>query len=304
MYIQTFQPTETGDALQGGPRRRAPAPPLEEPLHSLVERIEPEPVRGAMRRIFSDLSRMLEYTRWVERALREDAAGAFRACPPVHLEARALLDFIAANAAALREHSEALYHALDGTSYAISHELRRVFEHDLVGLSTREDGPQALAQVAHAHGLLRNCFQQTVITLAQVFDPALDGPAIFDDCQTRLEESLVLWRDLFRLVRLMRRAEEERSRPAIIALVVNLQNFRRGSMRYLMYRDWAEYERLVREVLSTTNVEELVPVLGRFACYLETLLGHVRMRSVLINHPRVLAEVEADDEFQEEPVTV
>ncbi|HYE64953.1 MAG TPA: hypothetical protein VD966_05190, partial [Pyrinomonadaceae bacterium] len=60
---------------------------------------------------------------------------------------------------------------------------------------------------------------------------------------------------------------------------------RHGSMHYLMYRDWEEFERFVVEVMDTRSAGELAPVLHRFARYLETLLGQVRMRAVLNDHP-------------------
>lgn len=299
MYTQTLYTTDSEVGVHAG--RLGATDGLCEPLRALLKRLAPGPLGEPMRRIFCDLIRLLGYTRQVEAALGDDAAFArtARAFPPVHMEARALLDFIEAQAARLREHDEVLFDALDGTSYALRHELRRVFEGELVGLSTHEDAAAMRAQVAHANGLLRNCFQQTVVALAQVFDPTLDGAAIFDDYQARFEESILLCRDLLKLIRLMRRAEQDGSRPAIIALVVNLQHFRRGSMRYLMYKDWSEYERLVKRVLATTSVGELIPVLHQFACYLETLLGHVKMRAVLVNDSFNFSELECEDEALE-----
>jgi hypothetical protein len=44
-------------------------------------------------------------------------------------------------------------------------------------------------------------------------------------------------------------------------------------------------ERFIEEVLNTTKKSELVSILHRFGAYLETLLGQVNMRVVLVDHP-------------------
>jgi hypothetical protein len=53
-------------------------------------------------------------------------------------------------------------------------------------------------------------------------------------------------------------------------------------MQFLMYKDWDEYERFTEElVLSIGNSQKLAPVLHSFRCYLETLVGQVKLRAVL-----------------------
>jgi hypothetical protein len=50
-----------------------------------------------------------------------------------------------------------------------------------------------------------------------------------------------------------------------------------------MYRDWEEYERFVKQVTAARRILEIGPALEGLTCYLETLLGQVRLRSVLAN---------------------
>ena len=53
-------------------------------------------------------------------------------------------------------------------------------------------------------------------------------------------------------------------------------------MQYLMYRDWGNFERIVEGLEGSPRGEvDSGPVLHQFLCYLETLLGQVKLRSVL-----------------------
>ena len=263
------------------------APPtLQVPITTLMGRIEPPALQDLMRKVFIDLARLLEYLRLIETHLHYNGSlqEILAIFSHVHERALALLEFIGTGS--LTDGiDENLFEALDGTSYAISLELRRVFECELAGLDNHRPAHQIYGRLTHAHGLLRNCFQQSTIFFAQVFDPTINGPSLFDDCRTRLEQSLVLCRDLSSLIQLMRRAEEERDPRLIISLIEELEVFRQGAMHYLIYRDREEYERLVDEVVATRSAEELAPVLHRFACYLEALLGQVKMRAVLKSCP-------------------
>jgi len=43
--------------------------------------------------------------------------------------------------------------------------------------------------VENSHGILKDCFQQSVVQLAQAFDPSVQGTDIFPDFTARLESS-------------------------------------------------------------------------------------------------------------------
>lgn len=260
---------------------------LQAHVSTLLEDIDEELLRALMLRIFADLVRMLDYLRMSETALDGQ-------CEPlenlafftlVHEEALALCQFVEKRVIRAGCINENLRHALDGISFAVSHELKRVFEHELAGLTAEESDRIARGKITHARGLLTNCFQQSIIILAQVFDQSLTGAHLFNDLPTRVEQSLILRRDLWTLVRLARRAEAEGRLESIIAFIQYLDTFRHGSMHFLMYKDWQVYERFVDEVEAADCIAELTPVLDRFACYLETLFGQVRMRAVLANYP-------------------
>lgn len=276
--------------------RDAVTPParaiLQAQLNTLLEDVNDQPLRAMMLRIFNDLARLLDYLRIAEAALEQESAPheLLTFFTPINEEALALRDFIEQQATGAECLNEELRDALDGISFALKHELRMVFEQELAGNSDNESDQTMRGRITHARGLLCNCFQQSLITLAQVFDPTVTGVQLFNDLPARIEQSIALRRDLWTLVQLARNAEAVGDLETIIAFIQYLETFRHGSMHFLMYRDWQVYERFVDEVMATGSVADLAPVLDRFACYLETLFGQVRMRAVLANHPFDYAE--------------
>lgn len=259
---------------------------LQPQLPALVERLTPDALAANVQTIFSHLGLLLERLRAVESFLRRDQP--LKQTLPlftlVHREARSLLELIETRALPAEGLDEAVFESLDGTAYAVRMELRKTFEHELVGLSTLRQAPALYAKVETAHGLLRDCFQQSVLALAQLFDPTLDGARLFNAFQTKLEQSLTLRRDLWTLLELVGRAERERERRPLAPLIERLNGFREGSMRFLMYKDWETFERFVEEVAAARGAVELGPVLHRLHAYLETLFGQVNIRAVLTNH--------------------
>jgi hypothetical protein len=288
MMSQPFLRNTTGGATTAEHARLERTATLQEQIASLLEEIDEPMLRTLVMRIFSDLARLLEYLRMAETALESEPA-PLENIPffmLVHEEARALQFFIENRALRAEVCKRAhLSDALEGISFALRHELKRVYEQELSGLGAGESDRIIRGRITYARGLLGNCFQQSLIILAQAFDQSLTGAQLFNDLPTRVEQSLVLRRDLWTLVRLARRAEADAGLESTIAFIQYLETFRHGSMHYLMYRDWQVYERFVDEVMATGSIAEIAPILNRFACYLETLFGQVRMRAVLANHP-------------------
>jgi hypothetical protein len=202
----------------------------------------------------------------------------------LQFETRSLIDFIQSSAMRAEGLSEKLHEVLDGISYSISHDIRRIFERELVGSLREQSTPIVYGKILHAHGLLNNCFQQAAITLLQVLNPGLDPLSIFNDSEERLRQSLLLCRDLSSLMRVIRQAVGEDTPEMLRKVVGSILHFRDGSMQYLMYRDWRGYERLALEVITAIeNNCDSQALLHKLLCYLEVLYGHVKMRAVLSN---------------------
>ena len=108
---------------------------------------------------------------------------------------------------------------------------------------------------------------------------------MFDSFRTKLEQSLALRRDLWRLIKLVRVASSDGDALAHARFTEGLQAFYEGSLRHLMYKDWEPLERFIEEVESARAPGELSQTLHRFEAFLETLFGQVNMRAVLDGHP-------------------
>jgi hypothetical protein len=259
------------------------------------EAVKPAALGADILFIFSSLFRLLEYLRFVETLLRQDQS--LKQTLPiftlVHEEARSLSEFIENRALRIEGLERSVFDALDSMNYAIRMELRKVFAHELVGVGGLQQAPVIYVKVENAHGLLRDSFQQSVVGLAQLFSPELDGAHLFNTFRTRLEQSLALRRDLWTLLQMVRRCEREPEADSIKRLLKSLAWFRDGSLRYLMFKDWETSERFMEEVDAERASPEIASVLHRFAAYLEALSSQVNMRAVLINHPFDFPELPA-----------
>ena len=131
--------------------------------------------------------------------------------------------------------------------------------------------------------MLTNCLQQSTITLAMVFDPKLDGTKLLNNSDMRFRQSLQLCEDLGQLIQLVARFEENLQQTELELLVGGIQKFRNESMELLMYSDWPQFESVCTQIDPQGHPKQLTAVLHQFRCYLETLLGQVRMRAVLAN---------------------
>jgi len=260
---------------------------LQNVIASVVEQIDDPELREISQDIFRELVRFFDWLDQIDSNLRklDTLRESLSLLEILQFEARSLTDFIGTKAMRTRVVSERMRDVLDGISYGITHDLRRIFEQEFVGEITQQSTPVVFGKILHAHGLLTNAFQQSVITLLQFFKPDLEASTLFNDSELRLQQSLILCRDLSSLISLVRRAQRQ-TEPLVLRKVVGrILEFRDETMPYLMYKDWQGYESLALEVITAIeNNLDSKPLLDRFLCYLELLYGHVKMRAVLANN--------------------
>jgi hypothetical protein len=285
-YISTQSPVEAS-ALNN--REKA----IEQHFSALVERI-PRPLQKGTLHIFIELQHLLRYLDLIEEGVTQERElnKAVQSFSLIYNRASALIGKMNTLASQAGRNYETLGSTLEGIGFAIKHELRRVSEGIGLALNSRGDVQPSRADVATSYGILQNCFQQATIAMAQVFDPTLDGTAIFEDYKVKQEQSVMLRRELTLLLQKARKVEKEAGILQKLYFVNNLKQFHQEMMHFLMYRDWEEFEGFVNEIIKTIDeVGNLVPVLHRFTSYLETLLNHVSMRAVLNERPSCPAEM-------------
>jgi hypothetical protein len=246
-----------------------------------MDRIDPPRVRRVVGAVFQDLTRLLECLTIIEGHLRhihtaEESLAFFHL---IRDEARALMEFIRSDALGCDQITGELADTLDGITFALSHDLRRVFEGE------NEMGGEVpnyalLSRVHRAHDVLTNCLQQSTISLAVVFDKTLIGTKLFNNSEKRYRQSLRLCSDLATLRQLVQAFIDGDADPG--DLTAGLQTFRSDSLEYLMYSDWPQFESFCERIqISANDTSALPPLLHQFLCYLETLLRQVKMRAVL-----------------------
>jgi hypothetical protein len=268
-------------------------------IDGIVHDIQDPVVREIVGRVFGDLLRLLECLSLTQGHLRqidlaEETLAVFQI---IHDEARALVMFIREDAVPCEAISENLSETLDGISFAVSHDLQSVFEtRELVNIE--EPKGQMVGKLFRAHDLLTNCLQQSIISLAIMFDPKLVGTKLFNNSDMRYRQSVQLCADLSTLLKLGEACRELPLEPAFSNLIAGLERFRNESMESLMYSDWPQFEAFCERLrLAPVSSWELAPLLHQFCCYLETLLGQVQMRAVLANVFPIQCAVDHTDQL-------
>lgn len=257
---------------------------LQNAIDEVIRSIENPELRNITQTILGEMLRFFDWLARIENNLHklDTLLESLSLLEVLEFEARSLIDFVERRAIKAAAGNDRLNEVLDGITYGISHDLRRIFERELVRGVTEHSIPIVYGKILHAHGLLTNCFQQSTITLLQVFNPKLDATSLFNDIEARLKQSLVLCKDLSSLMRFVRLSQANSDADVLRTVVDRILEFRDGSMHYLMYKDWRGYESLALEVITAIeNNLDAKPLLHRFLCFLEILYGHVKMRAVL-----------------------
>ena len=256
-------------------------------LDRMVREIESPEVREIIGTVLQDLLRLLECLTLIENHLRRvDAADeTFALFQVIHDEAQALLDYIALDGLDCSAMNGDLSDMLDGIAFALRHDLQRVFETAPQANADSSQIPQAhvvVGKLYRAHDVLTNCLRQSTISLAIMFDEELIGAKLFNNSDRRFRQSLQLCQDLAALIPFVEAAEKDCVQSSLLALSARIEQFRNDSLECLMYSDWPQFEGFCEQIsVDGSETAELAQVLHQFRCYLETLLGQVRMRAVL-----------------------
>ena len=277
--------------------QRAVQANLQHEIDLVLDSITNRELREVSQTVFTELTRFFDWLARIESNLHklDTLLESLSLLEVLEFEARSLVDYIDVKGRKVALGNERLQEVFDGITYGITHDLRRIFERELVRGVTEHSTPIVYGKILHAHGLLTNCFQQSIITLLQVFNPRLDAQSLFNDIEARLKQSLVLCKDLSSLMRFVRLSQANSDPDVLRTVVDRILEFRDGSMHYLMYKDWRGYESLALEVITAIeNNLDSRPLLHKFLTFLEVLYGHVKMRAVLAeNFPYSGGETEA-----------
>lgn len=253
-------------------------------LARVLDGIGAADARRLMGEIFTHSARVLANVKRIRLELEQEGAG--QAVPAllraVSAESRQLLTLVETAELRVEHVTDDLRETFDSVAFAMGHELRRVFAGELTRRGAQGRPRATAGLVIRACGLVENCLQQSVITLAKAFDPAVTGVDIFEDYRERRESSLALRAELGVLAERVQAGSREASVLSNVSVLRHVRRFRYEHMHLLMYRDWEEFERFA-DLLEQNyeSVEACAKLLHSFSCYLSTLHGQVSLRAVL-----------------------
>lgn len=180
---------------------------------------------------------------------------------------------------------------LQGISYQYSMETKRVFLQELKDIENKS--PQQMrGRIENSHGILKNLTEQTIIQLAQFWEPEVQGEDIFDSFITKTEQSLKLRDDIFvleRLITLFEKSSPDERNNALDSLRHFMKYFENLTFRLLRHDDYEEFSSFFEEITAASNeagnIEKLFERCHLFKVFLNTTLRQVENRAELRDRP-------------------
>jgi superfamily I DNA/RNA helicase len=254
------------------------APALQPQLRSIVAGIKQSYLRDLIENIFLDFDRILGYLDQVRDLLHQtdstdQALVLFEA---IRSESFAAAAYVEQQRTSLNLAFE-LSEEMERIGFAIGYEVKAAYSRILA--CELED--EVRCAIEDAHELLRNCFQELTTMLAQVFDSTLKRANLFDEVRERREHSRELYDDLSALLRAARHAESVQDDISLELFFARFEHLCTGSIRHLMQKDRETCQGFGEDFETARKFNGLKFFLHRFVCYLEILIKHVGMRSVL-----------------------
>ncbi len=145
-------------------------------------------------KVFLELFRLLHYLEYAnpERSGEEDLRNTILIFSLITSETRLLLSYIEKRVLRGLDAGQPLHQLYDSFVYCIPLELKKVINTELLDISVARQADTIRTRVENSHGILKDCFQQSVVQLAQAFDERVDGSDIFPDFTAKLEQSVRL----------------------------------------------------------------------------------------------------------------
>ena len=201
-------------------------------------------------------------------------------------ETRLLLSYVERRVLRGTDPTLPLYQVYDSFVYCIPLELKKVVNTELSDISVTRQAESVRTRVENSHGILKDCFQQSIVQLAQAFDPEVDGGRIFPDF-TRAARPVgascaTAWP---RWSRASATSSSGRTRPRPTRMKERISEFYDHHIKYLMYRDWSGFELFYIEILKCGSLQRAAADRPPLRDLPVTLLREVQKRSILQGAP-------------------
>jgi hypothetical protein len=257
------------------------------PVSRLMRGIEDPVERRQAAKVFLEFFRLLHYLEYTDPLglPEEQLRDTILLFALVVSETRLLLSYIERRVLKGRDTAQPLYQVYDSFVYCVPLELKKVVNTELTDISVTRQSESVRTRVENSHGILKDCFQQSVVQLAQALDPSIDGGRIFPDFMARRDQSIRLRDGLVEAIRSLRAFQETKDEGSAARMKEQVSDFYDHHIKYLMYRDWSGFELFYIEILKCASIGALQQIAHRFETFLVTLLREVQKRSLLQGAP-------------------
>ena len=256
-------------------------------LSRVLQSVSDPTQKSALAAIFVELFKGLRYTEMIQEVISSPATAkrSLLAFSLIQAETGDLCRFVKRRLIPRFPEGSALAENLDRLAFSTEMEVKKVMELELVDVALMRDPKLIYGRLENATGILRDLFQQNIIALAETFSSDVDGRTLFPDYRTRRDQSVRLREDLWSLVVATVTYEKAPDKKSLKGLVDGLDTFRRGSMRFLMFKDWSLFERFQLGFSRERPARSVLPAAHQFEVFLRTLVREVGKRSVLVGVP-------------------
>ena len=252
-------------------------------IRELIREIPDSTERRQAAKVFLELFRLLHYLEFTDpdRLAEESFRDTLLPFTLITSETRFLLSYVERSVLKGRDSAEPLSQVYDSFVYCLPLELKKVLNTELTDISVTRQTENVRTRVENSHGILKDCFQQSIVQLAQVFMPSIDGARIFPDFMAKREQSVRLRDGLAQVTRTVQEYQQKKDEATAEKMKAQISNFYDHHIKYLMYRDWSGFELFYIEILKCSSLSGLTQIAHRFETFLVTLLREVQKRSIL-----------------------
>jgi hypothetical protein len=250
-------------------------------LRGILDGIKDYRLKRSAALSFLYLLRLLKYLALVGRELEQDhpLRETLVLFALVHEEMGYLAEFLKARFLKGRESSRTLRDSVGLIIYSLHMEGGRTQKQELVSAAADNDVASVYSCVQNSHGLLRNCFQSGVVTLAKSLNKQVEARNVYPALTDSASKSLLLRQDLSELRSFLKEMLDGRPEPVLDEIIGRMSRFREKSLPLLMYKDWADFEMFSDGIVSAASSMEARILLRKFISYIETLIQEVSKRS-------------------------
>jgi hypothetical protein len=252
------------------------------PIIQIVRSIQVPMYKRSIAAVLLEFQRILRYLHGIGLQMQEQSS-LKRSLPIfslIHAELKWALQYLE-DQFLRREHPDIHFAELiEGITYSLTMELRKVMQRELVGVAALQQYELIFTKIQNSQGILLNAVQQVVFAIAHYFNPRLQGHDLFPDYVTRREQSIQLRSDILELKDYVDQFMQTSDLHHLSDLIKKIEWFRNNSMKYLMYKDWFEFDSFYHEVCACKSTGNLNFTLHRYLVFLSALIKEVNKRAI------------------------